>query len=292
MLAIGPGDVSAQLVEEVDSIGEVITTRNRYGTPGHALSYDRIVVTTEQFDLSEAWMRQLARHGRLVVPFRLRGATHIIAFERDGEALRSTTSRFYRTDLGDHAGPYGERRAVIDIAGERPLLTWDDDQEINPAELGRCLKRGGGKLEWTGVLVSEEDPLDALWLRLAARESGACHLAGGTGDWIASLAHRHGTPAIVEESTLAYLTLRPSPDSESSIIPDAEPSAERFELGVAAYGSYADTLSSRFAVHVRRWKSATKRTPYITAHPPTTSKMSLPRAPIIDRPDSRIVITC
>ncbi|WP_410659538.1 hypothetical protein [Amycolatopsis sp. lyj-112] len=88
----------------------------------------------------------------------------------------------------------------------------------------------------------------------------------------------------MEESNLAYLIRREQPSEEPS-------TTTRFELGVAAFGPYAAMLGDRFAVHIRKWSTARTRPPYITAYRLGRSGHR-PRTPMIDRPSTRIAITC
>ncbi|MFK0250215.1 hypothetical protein ACIQUM_36400 [Amycolatopsis azurea] len=289
ILHIGPDHHLALLAAHVGPTGSVTAT-----TSGKAAidrgDYDRIVFTTEQWDLSPAWGQSLTRGGRLVVPLRLRGATYVIVFKRDGGFLRSTASRFYAAtplDVVDQHGRrrrYGDRCDVLNLCGERPVLMWESDQRIKPEQLRRSLQLDLRDQRWTGVTVHHGDDLGTLWLQLAARELGTCGLAGGTGTSIAPMAIPEGTPAIAEDSNLAYLTRREQPSEDPS-------STKRFELGVTAFGPYADTLGERFAIHIAKWSKASRRPPYITAYPQRITK-SKPRTPAIDRRNVRIVITC
>ncbi|WP_410659539.1 hypothetical protein [Amycolatopsis sp. lyj-112] len=149
------------------------------------------MVTAEQWDLSPAWRQLLNGRGRLVVPLRIRGGTHVVAFKPGNGCLRSVASRFYRAvplDVTDQLGQrreHGERCDVLTVAGRRPVLIWDSDQRINPTELGQSLVPNAGNRTWTGVTVKSGDDLGALWLRLAARELGACGFAGNAGEQLA-----------------------------------------------------------------------------------------------------------
>ncbi|MEU3625721.1 hypothetical protein BS329_38725 [Amycolatopsis coloradensis] len=280
---VGPGHLADQLAVLAGQTGTVV-----YGTGGwraDALApYDRIVVTRPRWDLAPAWTRQLSDHGRLVVALRLRGGTHCVVFT-GWRCLYSVTIRLCTPTPHNQLPHRGERRQVLDIPGERPVLTWDQDQTINPSRLGRHLGHPPGVSLWTGVTIEDGEELGQLWLWLAAREPGACGLAGGTGTWLAPLANPDGTPTLVEETTFAYLTRREPP-------PGCPGNPRRFEIGIAAYGPYADTLSARFANHVSLWRAAGNKHVGIAAYPLDGSPpLSYPpHISVIDRYRTRFVV--
>jgi protein-L-isoaspartate(D-aspartate) O-methyltransferase len=60
----------------------VVCADGTLGDPAHA-PYDRLIITAGALDLAPAWLEQLADHGRIVVPLRMRGLTRSIAFDRE-----------------------------------------------------------------------------------------------------------------------------------------------------------------------------------------------------------------
>ncbi|MBE1875043.1 methyltransferase, FxLD system [Myceligenerans pegani] len=68
----------------------VVTGDGTIGDPSQA-PFDRILVTAGAWDVAPAWVDQLAPGGRIVLPLRLRGLTRVVAFERDGDRLRSVS---------------------------------------------------------------------------------------------------------------------------------------------------------------------------------------------------------
>ncbi|OXM43136.1 hypothetical protein [Amycolatopsis alba] len=275
LLAVGRGQLAQQVARRARHASR--TAADVGGAGGRVGKdrppYDRIVVTTQRWDLSPEWRPQLAAEGLLDVALRLRGATHFLRFERDGRYLSARGSRLYLAagERGGRRHP-GERSVAFDLAGERPVLTWDRDQPIDPAGLGQDLDRFPGARLWTEVTAGESDDLAGLWLILAASHLGACGLSGGTGARIASLATPAGTPALVDGTTIAYLTRR-VPQSGASL------DSGRTELGVAAYGPGAGRLSARFADCIRQWSMTGDKATRIVASP----VLGYPRSHALDR---------
>ncbi|MFK0249605.1 helix-turn-helix domain-containing protein [Amycolatopsis azurea] len=279
VLEIGPGHLTDILTEQAGPTGSVTTiiTTRRKGILDHA-PYHRIVVTTEQRDILPAWHQLLTDRGmrsdsfqpidvgRLVMLLRLRGATHQLQFRRRRpEHLSSSYASFHSAAPLDLSTQHGqrahdhERCAVLPITGTRPTLIWDSDQNIDPAALSPFLHDGPDCRLWTRTLIGDSQDLAGLWLSLAAREPGACGLAAGDGSQLAPHALPGGSPAIVDEATLAYLTRR---DQHST----KRDSPNEYELGVAAYGPDSVTLAARVAGHIREWH-ATRKAPDLLALP-------------------------
>ncbi len=290
ILHIGPGHLTNLLAERAGPDGGV-TTAISVEDAGDHRRYDRIVITAECWDPLPAWCQRLAATGRLVMLLRLRGATHCIVFEAAGTRsgfLRSVSSRFVRATSADFVDPHGRRRPygarseILTVADERPVLVWEAGQGINPADLRRSLQFNTGNQRWTGITIREDEDLGTLWLWLASKEFGACGLAGGTGNAIAPMAIPGGTPAVVDDANFAYLTRR---EERFEGLGPAE-----FELGVAAFGPYADMLGKRFATHICKWR-ASRRPPSVTvSHRPSSNVKT--KTSGIDRPGARIEVSC
>lgn len=130
----------------------------------------------------------------------------------------------------------GEREGTIDEAGTL-TLTWDSDQNINPAALVPALDQPGDTA-WTEVVISPGQSFDAIWLRLAAAEHGTCRLAAENATGVTELVLAGRNPAVVEGDSFTYLTMREIEKVEGT---------RRFELGAAAYGPDGEALAARFA---------------------------------------------
>lgn len=279
-------DITEPARRALDALGydrvDIVTADGTHGDRTRA-PYDGIIVTVSPWDLPLAWTRQLAEGGRLVVPLRFRGHARSIVFTRDGDILRSTTSSLCGLIPMEGPSQDGERSGVIDSDANQFSLTWDADQEIDPAALAPDDgDLGAAHMTWSRVIVNKGEPFDTLWLRLAAAEHGTCRIAADTDDRIARLALPARNPAVVAGNTFAYLTIR-------EVAPAAN--TKRYELGSAAYGPHAATLGPRFAAHIQRWDTDRHALPTITAYPAGTSTEDLPAGLIIDKPSNRIVIT-
>lgn len=278
VLQVGPGSLTDLLTEFVGPTGRVTTVTGIEDTEERR-RYHRIVMTEAQWDLSPDWRKHLLGRGRLVVALRIRGTTHVVAFTgADNDCLRSVSRRVcpaLPAGTVDQEGcrrPLGDRGEVLIVAGQHAMLMWDSGQPINAARLHHSLRFNPGEHQWTGVTTPDEDDLSTLWLWLATRELGACGLASDT-----------SSPALVEESTLAHLIRRPHPSADPG-------STQKVELGVAAYGPYATSLGNRFATHIRKWNTATRRPSSLTAYPRRPDECQR-RITVIERPSIRLAIT-
>jgi protein-L-isoaspartate(D-aspartate) O-methyltransferase len=258
-------EVTAQARDALDVTGysgvDVLTRDGALGAPEHA-PYDRIIVTVGAWDLSAAWTTQLVPSGRLVVPLRWRGQTHAVAFTRDGDTLRSE-----RMDLCGFVPMIGqetEREATIDANGAVTIY-WDVDQPINPELLQGVLDRPRCEV-WSGVTVGSQEPFSGVWLRLTATEPGTCRIAveqEAITAGICTPAIPSRSPALVEGDSLAYFTFRRQP---------TEPGAPtRSELGAIGHGPNASPLAERLTAQIQAWGNDRTATPYITAHPASTT---------------------
>ncbi|HEX9068928.1 MAG TPA: methyltransferase domain-containing protein [Ktedonobacterales bacterium] len=93
---------------------EVVTGDGAGGWPASA-PYDRIIVTAAAFDLSPAWVEQLAVSGKIVAPLVLNGIEASVVFARDGETLVSLSlapCSFMRLRSSAGLVPVGASRAV------------------------------------------------------------------------------------------------------------------------------------------------------------------------------------
>ena len=232
----------------------VATHDGQDGDPDHT-PYDRIIVTVGAWDLPPAWWTQLVPGGRLVVPLRWRGQTRSIAFTADASRMDSTSVEL--CGFVPMLGQDGERTAAIDPAGD-VALHWDADQPLNPAALHDVVASPASNV-WSGVTVGGEESFDGIWLRLTAAEPGTCRIAAtrravDAGVCIPAIPAR--SPALVVGGSLAYLTLRRSPDDGA-----------RWELGAAGHGPNGDELAGRLKAQIRLWGDDRAVRPAITAYP-------------------------
>ncbi|MCR3753710.1 methyltransferase, FxLD system [Lentzea californiensis] len=235
---------------------EVITRDGSLGAPENA-PYDRIVVTVGAFDIPAAWRDQLKPGGRLIVPLRWRGQTRSVAFVRDGDVLVSDSVRLcgFVPMIGQDNEVFGN----VDAAGHVTLY-WDSDQDTTLVDLYGVLSQPKTPV-WSGVTVEGEEPFDGIWLRMTGTEPGTCRIAAdatAVAEHLCNPAIRDRSPALVEGSSLAYLTYRRVDGGA--------------ELGAIGHGPAAQQLAERFCHQIRAWANARTFEPVITACPADTSR--------------------
>ncbi|MGH3588471.1 MAG: methyltransferase domain-containing protein [Pseudonocardia sp.] len=212
-----------------------VRTRNgTLGEPRHA-PYDRILITATAHDIPPMIWTQLAPHGRLVIPLRWRGQTRSIAFDRDGDQLRSDSIE--PSTLAPLTGQDGEHHGILDPAGH-VTLHWDPDQPLatNPYTGLYGILDEPRVEAWSGITA----PFDGVWLRLSHTEPGTCTITGS-----------RRSPALADRPrrSLAYLT------------------THHGELGAIGHGTIGPQLAHRLCDHVHAWHRDPDARPTITAHP-------------------------
>ncbi len=254
-------DVIARARHALDTTGNtrvhVVTRDGTLGDAGHA-PYDRIIVTVGAWDVPAAWWEQLVPGGRLVVPLRWRGQTRSIAFDRTGNVLRSNS--VHLCGFVPMVGQEGERTGHIDPGGEVALY-WDEDQPIDPASLRAVLDQPK-TTAWSAVTVGPEEPFDGVWLRLTSTDPVTCRIAAApdavkTGLCTPAIPVR--SPALVEDTSLAYLTLRRLDQNGSP--------GSAWELGAIGHGPAGEQLADRLCDQIRAWDQSRTGQPVITAYP-------------------------
>nr|WP_237539748.1 MULTISPECIES: methyltransferase, FxLD system [unclassified Streptomyces] len=249
-----------------------------------ARGFDRIMVTVGAADLSPAWLDQLAPEGRLVVPLRFRGLSRTIAFAREQDHLRSDTlivSGFVAMQGGSAHAP-----RVVRLAGHEVRLVVDEEQ---PADAGALTAAFAGprQEQWTGVELGGSEgllPRLEVWLagavapygRLRATQTAA---ERGLVGWVLD----KGMPAVWDENSLAYLTLRRVPQAAQ----------ERYELGVIAHGPDRESLAACLADAVRRFDREARGVgePVMRAFRRDGQDSARPGDVTVDKPSVRLVIT-
>ena len=129
----------------------VVTGDGMLGAPGRA-PFDRILVTAGAWDIPAAWWEQLAPDGRLVLPLRLLGLTRTVAFERDGEVLRSVSVVEDGFIPMKGMGAMAEQNVPIG-PGPDLVLRVDDGRPVDAGALAGAL-RTGPQTAWAPVEAS------------------------------------------------------------------------------------------------------------------------------------------
>ena len=164
-------------------------------------------------------------------------------------------------------------------------LHWDTDQPIDPAALHGVLAQPKTAV-WSGAAVGANEPFNGLWLRLTGTEPGSCRITAApaaieSGLCTPAIASRG--PALVDDASLAYLTLRRLNQNATE---------SRWELGAIGDGPTGRQLAHRLAEQIRAWGRDRAAQPLVTAHPAGTPDEKLPDGVVIAKQHIRLVISC
>lgn len=208
--------------------------------------FDRILVTAGAWDIPSAWRDQLAPHGRLVLPLRLRGLTRVAAFERDGEALRSLSVAEDGFIPMQGIGAVAEQNVSI---GPGPDLTLrvDDGQPMDTGALAKALDQGP-EIIWTAVSApwAWTENLD-FWL---ATLPGFCRIFVDQDAVAAGRIPRPkdswgGSWGVFSAGSVAYLTARRTGGTDEMPM---------LEAGACGFGPDGANLARVLADRVFAWK--------------------------------------
>lgn len=225
-------------------------------------------------------MDQLAPDGRLLVPLRFRGLSRTFAFAREGRHLRSDT--VIRSGFVAMQGFSAHAVRSVRLAGRDVRLIVDEDQEADADALAEAFT-GPRHEQWSGVELSGQEgllPRLEVWLAGVIAPYGRLRATSETVErglvgWVLGA----GMPAVWDDGSLAYLTLRPVPRSAS----------ERYELGVIAHGPGCEQLASRLADAVRRFdREKRDAEPVVRAYRPDDP--DVPGGVSVDKPSTRLTI--
>lgn len=118
---------------------------------------DGLLISTQgAWDIPAAWWQQLSPGGRLVAPLRWRGQARSVAFARHSARLVSDWTEQCGFVPMTGAGQDGERTAALGPAG-LVTITWDSDQDIDPAALQAVLDQPP-RSQWSGEHTGHADP--------------------------------------------------------------------------------------------------------------------------------------
>ncbi|MGH3856755.1 MAG: methyltransferase, FxLD system [Pseudonocardiaceae bacterium] len=258
---------------------EVIRADGADGHPTHA-PYDRIIVTANVGDLPAAWWRQLAVGSRLVVPLRLHGSglTRSIALDLHHGGRMVGNSALVCGFVPLRGSAVAQARRCLHLA-EDVVLNLDASDPADETALQQVLAYPAHE-HWTGVVISDDEPIEHLdlWLvtlgcRFARLSAGARARESGVVD----PARRWAGATLHDGENLVYLALRPH-GSDSD------------ELGVIAHGPDRATLAAHTTELVHQWNRERPGQPIITAQPAQTPDDQRPHGYHIDRPDTRLTI--
>ena len=226
---------------------EVVLGDGALGHPDGA-PYDRIIATVGAYETPTAWLEQLAPHGRLVVPLRLRGAaSRSIVFERGRDGWRSIGSELAvfmpLRGIGDDA-----RRVVALTPEEDVTLQVHQDQVVDAHALAGVLDTKRHEI-WTKVVFPPMVPYEWMDLWLACRLGNALMRMSVQSTAVdrgqVTPMFGWGSMATTQGRDLAYLTVRPAPPAEDG--------GKLYEVGVIGHGPTGQDLAQQVAQEVLTW---------------------------------------
>jgi protein-L-isoaspartate(D-aspartate) O-methyltransferase len=246
------------------------------GVPEFA-PYDRMIVTAGAWDIPPAWLDQLTGDGRIVVPFRLRGLTRSVAFERDGSRLVSRDHCLCGFMPMRRAGEHAEHVLML---GDGVLLRVDENHALDAEVLGEAL-RGPRAERWSGMVVRQVDQLD-LWLGTAIAELGALQATRGAIEkGLVGQSAVLPVPTAVRDGSFAYRVNRPIDRTDE------------FETGVYAHGPDAGALADEYVELIRTGDERHRHGPgaRIEVFPAGTPDAELPPGRVVEKNHTRVVIS-
>lgn len=256
---------------------KVVLADAENGVPDHA-PFDRVIVTAGAWDLPPAWSDQLTEHGQIVVPFRVRGLTRTVVFERDGDHLASRDYRLCGFVPMQGIGAHTERRVPLD--GDEVVLRIDEDQPVDADSLKEALRSPRREL-WSGVEFDQVDELD-LWIGTHAPAFGLLTAQDGPIErGLVAPSAKRAVPTLVRGGTFAYRTKRPIEGTDT------------FETGVYAHGPDAQGAAEEYVELLRTWDRdhRGRHGSRIEAYPAGTPSTELPQGCVVDKKHTRVVIS-
>ncbi|MEU6760357.1 methyltransferase, FxLD system [Streptomyces sp. NPDC046685] len=287
---VGPDGsvVTIDIDPDVTSRARQLLDRTGYGTVQVALAdaehgipdtgtLDRLVVTVGAWDIPPAWTDQLAEHGRLVVPLRMRGLTRSIAFDRDGERLVSRSAEVCGFVTMQGEGEHAER--LLLIRGKEIGLRFDDGWPADPDALNGVFDTDRVE-KWTGVTVAPREPIKGMQMWLAAALDGFCLMSVDTDldTGLVAPQNRRANITLLDGDSLAYLAIRRTADGA--------------EFGVHGYGPNADRVATSLVEELQKWdRDHRQDEPVIYVYPASTPEADLPAGRVITKRHRRLVIS-
>ncbi|WP_199512181.1 methyltransferase, FxLD system [Nucisporomicrobium flavum] len=274
-------DVTAGARRHLDDTGlhdvTVLTRDGAQGAPEHA-PFDRLIVTVGAWDIPPAWWDQLLPGGRLVLPLRWRGTTRAVALAKHADRLEA--EQMILCGFVPMLGQDGEKNTTLDPA-KSVTIHYDIDQHVDPSALQGVLARDKSVL-WSEVTVHGEEPFDGVWLRLTATHPGTIRIqanqdAVASGLCTPAVAVR--SPALVEDGSLAYFTIRRS---------DHTPG--RWQLGATGHRAAGRALAEHIIDQIDAWGTARTVNPELSVYPAGTDVPADQTGLQINKSTTRLVL--
>lgn len=203
---------------------------------------DVIVVTVGAWDISPAWLDQLALGGIIVVPLRMNGVSRSIGFRRAGDHLVSTSAEVCGFVPMQGDGAHQERVFVLPDGHGRAVRLRFDGVDV-PADMSRL----DGVLAtervetWSGVTIQNGVSFADLHLWFASFLPGFCKLAADAETTLAAERGSWFPFGVVRGDSFAYLAVRRTSDGEGA------------EFGSRAYGRSAQNAAAALVEFIQDW---------------------------------------
>jgi protein-L-isoaspartate(D-aspartate) O-methyltransferase len=220
--------------------------------------YDAVILTVGAWEIVPAWLEQLKRDGRLLLPLSLNGPQFSIAFEREGGGLvsRSVVACGFMTLRGENAGP--AERMPVNAEGTISLGYADNPERPRRINAGKVQAWLAGTWQDSAVGLAVTTPEIwrgfNLWMALREPELVSLGARGEVAETMPLLLGAAGpnswgmTVGIVGEEGMAFF-VRPSVESaEEEAMKELNP----FDLYIRAYGT-ADALVERLKRQALDW---------------------------------------
>ncbi|MEU2251378.1 methyltransferase, FxLD system [Streptomyces sp. NPDC019224] len=248
--------------------------------------FDATVITYNCWDISPAWVEQLADGGRLVMPLEMGGYTRSVTFERRGEVLQAchfTYCGFVR-DQGQQA----RTAPVVHLLDGALSLRFDEGVPAGAHGLEEAL-RGSRHEIATGITMGANAYFGSLQLYAATTLPGFCRLHAHQDPGVTVIPKGRDAPAVLGDASLAYLTHVQTRHAEQS--QDRE-----WEWVVHAFGEQGPQLAEQLTATVHAWDRHIRADddnehadPVLTVHPAGTPTRQLPLGDVLDKASSRLV---
>ncbi|HKR50269.1 MAG TPA: methyltransferase, FxLD system, partial [Pseudonocardiaceae bacterium] len=241
--------------------------------------YTRMIGTVGFWDIPTALRDQLVDDGRFVLPLRWRGQTRSVVLTRQGETLLCQGMEL--CGFVPIIGQDGER--TVNLADATVRIHHDQDQDIDAARLNDALAQPATET-WSDVRVGNQESFDGIWLRVTAFDDTVCRLEAtpaAVDNGLRRPVIPLRSPALVSGGSLAYLIAKRDDG-------DAE---RRSLLGAAYLGTDGADLARRLIAHITAWGADRTAVPNLAVYPSGTPDHDLPAGHIINKVDSRIVLS-
>ncbi|MEV6987278.1 methyltransferase, FxLD system [Sphaerisporangium sp. NPDC051017] len=211
--------------------------------------FDAIIVTVGAWDIPPAWLDQLSKDGRLVVPLRMNGITRSIAFRRERDHLVSTSAEVCGFVAMQGEGEHPERVLLLpDAQGHNVKLRFDDGVPDDPSLLDGVLATERTAV-WSGVTIKHGVSFADLHLWFAGFLPGFCKLAVDKGTELDRERGKWFPFGVVRGDSFAYLAVRPALEGAG------------VEFGARAYGTHGEAAAAAMVEQIQAWDRLARRGP-------------------------------